>query len=111
MSDRNLPYLLTVGRVIINVKATTCPECKRGTEEFCGHFARLIQAVRERLVREANQAERQRLAAILADMERNRAAIAASGPWDMANLAQGTTKMPTWRQTLKNPHHTAGGDL
>ena len=105
------PYLLIVGRVIINVKATTCPDCKRGTEEFCGHFARLIRAVQERLAREADRTERRRLATILADMERNRAAIAASGMWDMAEVAQGTKRAITWRQTLRIPHHTTGGDL
>jgi inhibitor of KinA sporulation pathway (predicted exonuclease) len=105
------PYLLIVGRITVNVKATTCPDCGRGTEEFCGHFTRLIRAVQERLAREADQRERRRLSAILADMERNRAAIAASGEWDMAELAQGTKRAITWRQTLRVPHHTTGGDL
>lgn len=104
-------YLLLVGGISINVLATTCPRCKRGTEDFCGHFARLEQAVRERRAVEADQQERGRLTAILTDMERNRAALAASGPWDMALLAQGQVRTITWRQTLRHPHHTTGGDL
>jgi hypothetical protein len=110
MTDRSLPYRLTVGNLTIDIKATTCPTCHRGTEEFCGHYARLEQAVRERLVREQDQRERRRLSAILSDMERNRAAIAASGQWDMAEAAQGTKRAITWRQTLRVPHHTTGGD-
>jgi hypothetical protein len=108
MSD-DIPYLLIVGRVIVNIKATTCPTCKRGTEEFCTHGARLARAITERLARQMDRDERARLTDILDGISRNRAALAASGPWDLVQVAQGTTKMPTWRQSLKYPHHTSGG--
>jgi hypothetical protein len=108
MSDEREPWYMVRGKTVIDIRATTCPRCNTGTEALCPHIDRVIQAVVERSRREHNRAVQADLDAVVADMRRNRAAIEASGPWDMAELAQGQKRALTWRQTLKIPHHTTG---
>jgi hypothetical protein len=104
------PFTVRIGGATINVLATTCPRCGRGTGEFCGHVARLEQALRERLAVAAERRERAKLSELLEDMSRNRAAIAASGEHDMENLAQGAKRMPTWRQAPRHHVRHVSGD-
>lgn len=102
------PWFMVRAGVFIDIGATTCPRCHTGTEALCPHFDRVRQAVVERAHREYDAAVRADLSHLIADMDRNRAAIEASGRWDLVNLAQGTKRAITWRQTLRNPHHTTG---
>jgi len=103
------PFTLTVGSVTINALPTTCPRCGKGTGEFCGHWARMEQAVRERLAVAADRRERSNLSALLEGMSRNQAALAASGEHDIENLAQGARRMPTWRQSPRlHVRHVSG---